>query len=359
MSIAVKEAVKEIRVSRKENTLRLDLVSPIEGTLAVHYSENPWELASGDKLSLEFQQGQATITPAPNKRLFFYLPHEKITYLGAERRVPIESLFNCRDLGGYQTQDGHRVKWGLFYRSDAPDHLNSADTAYLEEMKFASVIDLRAPSEIKRNPDLYFGEKKHYNFDPHAAVAQQASALPKDSTAKGNSDQKKVERLVELAKSKAGQQQLIAMQQQMVEQMRDLVLSPAAQLAYREFMTVLLAKEVPTLFHCQGGKDRTGWAAALILGLLGVPKETIYQDYLLTEVYNRPRNEQRMAIYRQYTDNAFVLDYLASLQQTKVAYLDSAFDALTSHYGDMETYAKQVLGLTEVQLEEFREMYLD
>ena len=347
--------MKTIEVYTKEDQQFLDLHNGFTGELGISLCCNPLDLAEKRRIQLHFDNGVAAMAEVPKVRCFYKGTIDEETYIGAQRRVPIPGLYNCRDLGGYPTDSGTLTKWGLIYRSDAPDHLEETDVAYLEKMTFASVIDLRAPAEIALRPDIPFGEVHHYNFDPHAKVARRASETP---SATSNKDKQKVEKLVALSQTQSGQAQLIEMQQQMVVQMRDLVLSEQAKVAYTNFLQVLLRGEVPTLFHCQGGKDRTGWAAAIILGLLGVSKDIIYQDYFLTEACNRPRNEQRMAVYKQYTNNRFVLDYLGSLQQTKAEYLDSAFQTMEEAYGGMEEYAKQALGVTEVQLNQLRERYL-
>jgi protein-tyrosine phosphatase len=348
--------MKNLTVERTENYLKFSLDQRDSGRFKVNVSKNPLTLALDHTLTLDFSEGSAFLPVSEVEgREFYSLIAPDHQAVGAERRVALPSLYNCRDLGGYVTTDGRLTKWGYIYRSDAPDHLTKDDVAFLSEMALAAVIDFRSPKEIAHNPDNYFAEKRHYQFDPHAEVAKEASLMP---TKGADKDQQKVAKLLELAKTKAGQQRLVEMQQQMVYQMEELVLSAAAQQAYTDFMKVLVRQEVPCLFHCQGGKDRTGWAAAIILGLLGVPEETIYQDYFLTEINNEPRNQARMAIYQQYTDNAFVLDYLASLQKTKRAYLDSAFNAMKTHYGTMEAYAKQALGMNQETIEQFKEMYL-
>jgi protein-tyrosine phosphatase len=146
----------------------------------------------------------------------------------------------------------------------------------------------------------------------------------------------------------------------MIEQMRSLVLSKAAIDTYTQFLACLIAPQAPlrVMFHCQGGKDRTGWASALILGLLGVDKAVIYDDYLQTSHYNAPRNEKRMATYRALTDNDYVLNYLHSLQLAKPEYLDGAFQAVSKHYGSLENYATEALQFDAAKIELLKKLYL-
>lgn len=347
--------MKNIKILGNHSSIRLDLTNDYSGQLTVLVSSNPDNFSNAEKKQVHFENGISEEMEQPLQRTFYQLEFDGDTYVGAQRRVPINGLYNCRDLGGYFTTDGRMTKWGKIYRSDAPDHLAESDSEYLRKMSFFSIIDFRSPTEIAVNPDIEIGEQTHYNFDPHARIARKASETP---TKKSTKDQEKVERLVELSKSKTGQEELVRMQKQMVVQMRELILSLEAQQAYRDFLTVLLREEVPNLFHCQGGKDRTGWAAAIILSLLGVDKRTIYEDYLLTEIYNQPRNDSRMAIYQQFTDNSFVLEYLSSLQKTKKEYLDSAFHTMEEKYGTMENYAVKALSISEENIHQLKEIYL-
>ncbi|MDH6365068.1 protein-tyrosine phosphatase [Enterococcus sp. PF1-24] len=347
--------IKTFHVSLQAETYFFDLANDFTGEATVSLATQPLSLTAEKVFKLNFEKGKANFPNPLNQRSFFQIQLGEDLYIAATRRIPVHSLFNGRDLGGYQTTEGRLTKWGLIYRGDAPDHLTAEDVNYLSEMAFGSVIDLRSPKEIQHNPDIPFAEKKHYNFNPHAEIAKQASETPSKHS---NKDQQKVLKLEQMAKTQAGQEQLIAMQQQMVSQMHDLVLTEPAQKAYQDFLQVLLRKEVPLFFHCQGGKDRTGWGAAIILGLLNVPEEVIYQDYFLTEKYNQPRNQGRMDIYRQYTDNAFVLDYLASLQKTKAEYLDSAFTAMKNTYGTMANYAQQALKISAADIKTLQDFYL-
>lgn len=293
-----------------------------------------------------------------NQRIYVAGIDNQQVYVGAERRVSINGLYNCRDLGGYVTKEKQMTKWGYLFRSDAPDHLLVEDQRYLKQMDIKTVIDLRSPGEIEKNPDKDMGETDHIELDPHAEVAKKASEVPSQGTS--NKDEVKVHMLEQLASTAEGQATLIKWQKQMIQQMHDLVMTEKSQAAYSRFLKMVnqTAEPKALIFHCQGGKDRTGWGAALILGLLGVDKKTIYQDYLLTDTYNRPRNEMRMAIYKQYTDNAFVLDYLASLQQTKVDYLDGAFHVMEKEFGTIEVYAKEKLDVTDSDIQRLKSTYL-
>lgn len=290
------------------------------------------------------------------KRLIYSFNYLNEEYIGSERKISVEGLYNCRDIGGYEAFEHKIIKWGKMYRSDALNNLSSNDIRYLTSMNIGSVIDFRSEKEAKLLPDYKISNEQNYIFDANADVAAKASRLPVIDAS--NKDRNKVLALVEKAKTIHGRNELVQMQDQMLWQMEELVLSQKSQDAYRQFLLLLSESDSSVLFHCQGGKDRTGWATALILTILGVNKEDIIRDYMLTEQNNKPRNEKRMSIYRKYTDNIFVLDYLASLQKTKLEYLSSAFDALEKNFVDIEDYVVRGLNLKRDILDYLRDKYL-
>lgn len=301
------------------------------------------------------KQGVIQLKTALTGRLYVVVRQDKLVFIGATRRVMIDGLYNCRDLGGYATANGELVRWGALYRSDALDHLTLSDQMYLQNMKLGTVIDFRTTGEREKRPNQLWSSVKEWQFDPKGTTAKEAGEMQL-----GLNDQEKIESLEKLAQTTKGQNELLQKQHSMVQQMRRLVESTEAQHAYSQFLHQLLIarNDGPVLFHCQGGKDRTGWAAALVLGLLGVDKPTIYADYLLTNEFNQERNHQRMSVYRSYTDNPLVLDYLRSLQLTTTDYLDGAFDVLAERKQSIETYAQVNLAFSKTDSEDLKNWLL-
>lgn len=288
------------------------------------------------------------------QRLYFYLEDGDRKYVGAERKVNVKNLYNCRDLGGYETTDNRLTKWGQIFRSDALHEISSEDILYLEKLGIQTIVDFRSPAEISKNPNKLFGNTTYFNFNPHADIAQQAS-----TSAISKKDEDRIRQLEQMVSTLEGKDSLKKNCNIMVSQMRGLVLKDNAIKAYQNFFATLLnEKNKQLIFHCQGGKDRTGWAAALFLASLGVSKATIYTDYLLTEEMNVERNQKRMAIYKTYTDNSEVLAFLASMQQTKESYLDGAFRAVEERYGEIDNYLKQALQLENKHIQKLKDQFL-
>ena len=141
-----------------------------------------------------------------------------------------------------------------------------------------------------------------------------------------------------------------------IQMYRNFVSLPSAKKAYRSlFLSLANPQKAPNVFHCTNGKDRTGWAAASLLTLLGVPKERVYEDYLLSNDYLLPFHQKQI--------DAFVAkggdrEILIGLFGVKPAYLDAAFDEMQKHYGSIEQYFSKGLGIDAATQKKMRAMYL-
>lgn len=268
------------------------------------------------------------------------------------RVLPLEGTFNCRDLGGYLGAEGRTVKWGKLLRSDALDRLTDADRKVLTDMGLRTVVDFRSQPERESRPNRLPEGICTVVLNPHAELAGTAGMVVSD-------DAKKMEGLISLAKSDKGPAFFAARRNAMAVEMRKMVIDETAVAAYRDFLALALREDAaPLLFHCRGGKDRTGWAAALLLLALGCGEETVMEDYLLTGVCNAGRNEARMAEYRQFTDNREVLNFLRSLMEVEPSYLGAALEALHA-LGGCEAYLREYMDIDRTRLTRLRELYLE
>jgi protein-tyrosine phosphatase len=175
------------------------------------------------------------------------------------RHVAFEACFNFRDLGGYATTDGRRVRWGTLFRSDTLHRLTTADVEEFRGLGLRTVIDLRSRTEIEDHGRVEVAEGTFiwHNvpmLDNLRLVPTPPDAAPGPEPASLAPGEGYV-RMVEQFSESLGQ------------------------------VFTLLSQDgaLPAVFHCTAGKDRTGIVAALILDLLGVPDDTITADYTLTE----------------------------------------------------------------------------
>ncbi len=269
-----------------------------------------------------------------------------------EKYIPLEGTFNFRDMGGYHTEDGRRIKTGLVFRSDSLHKLSDGDLKKLMEMNIRTVVDFRSHSEREVQPDRLPNGVKLEVLSPDGETAALASASHK-------ADEEKIASLAVWEKTAQGHGFLINNLNAMEGQMRSFVTSENSVRAYSSFLRLLMKIDsIPLVFHCRGGKDRTGWAAALFLSILKVPREEIIRDYLKTACYNSERNKKRMDQYRQYTDNKVILDYLSSLMETKENYIRAAFEEV-DRLGGMDTYLDKVCGFCKADRTRHKEIYLE
>lgn len=268
------------------------------------------------------------------------------------RTINLDGTNNFRDLGGYIGHEGKTVKYNQFFRSDALHKLSDNDIAWLEEIGIKTIVDFRSASEIIDNEDKMIKGSHYFHLNPKAEVAQTASASLAN-------DRSKIDKLVKIANSDDGERYFANHINDMAEQMRRLVSDPNAVQQYQKVMSLIVDNKTPIIFHCRGGKDRTGIAAMFILLALGVSKKHIFEDYLLTNINNVVRNEKRMNDYRNLTDNQNVLDYLYNLMLAKDEYLEAAFDEMIRLSGSIDNYLKHFLKLDEDKLTTLRNIYLE
>ena len=130
---------------------------------------------------------------------------------------------------------------------------------------------------------------------------------------------------------------------------------------YRRMFELLLdTEDGGFLFHCSAGKDRTGFAAALILETLDVPRDTIMEDYLLTAQYYPPKGELEY-LASKYTESRADVDLTAfqALMDTREEYLSAAYSAIEEHYDSVETYLREELGLGDAERELLKARYTE
>ncbi len=185
------------------------------------------------------------------------------------RHIPLAGASNFRDFGGYPTADGRQVKWRLLYRSDRLCDLTAEDYVALAPHRIRFVYDLRRDSEVAEAPTIWRGEPApeliRAMMMPDSAGPNTFQRIAADETARHDANiTRKIMR-------------------RMYENMLSL---PAPIAAYGMIFQRLGELDAfPALFHCAGGKDRTGAVAALILDLLGVAREDIAEDFMLTGLY--------------------------------------------------------------------------
>ena len=251
------------------------------------------------------------------------------------RKLPFTGAHNFRDLGGYKTSDGKTVKWGKVYRSDNLHSLTDEDLKYMERLNLKSVVDFRSDEERNEEPDRLTPDMTPIllpiKFEPEGVTEN----LTRDLTF-GNLDSSNL--------------------------LRDfnIILVKEFTEEYREFFRHIVDNGgEPFLLHCTAGKDRAGFGSAMILTVLGVPREKIIEDYLLTNTYVSDHVDRKLLETELKTFFRADSDNLRKINFVEERYIQAAFDTIDSHWGGMDQYISEGLNLTEEDINKIKDYYLE
>jgi protein-tyrosine phosphatase len=169
----------------------------------------------------------------------------------------IPSVPNLRDAGGYATQDGHQVRTGLLYRSEQLGRITDADMLKLEKLGLKKIYDLRTADERAEQPDRVPTGAQDVVVD---VLADEKGAAPAELMHLLSDPQD--------ANAKLGGGKIVAM---FIDAYKEFVSLPIALAGFGWMFTELADTDnLPALYHCTTGKDRTGWVSAALLTLCGV-----------------------------------------------------------------------------------------
>ena len=287
-------------------------------------------------------------------RPYFLIKTKDSQYITAERTLPVEGMNNFRDMGGYETKTGQTVKWGKLYRSDHIYNATEKGIAYLRTLDIHTIIDYRSSVETKKYPNKRIGDQvKTYQMDPSAHAAELAAQF---QSSKEDEDASLINEIIEQKE----QGTLVDHSDVVLTQYRTFVSKKESQEAFSKMLAIVADPKAPAVVqHCRGGKDRTGFGSMLVLGTLGVKKEDLIEDYLLTAKNRVERNHAKMEGYKKLTSDPVVLDQLYSFIDTKPEFIEESIDTINENYGSIENYVKEELKLTGQTVEQMKRMYLE
>ena len=248
--------------------------------------------------------------------------------MASERRVPFEGVTNFRDLGGYPTAGGGRTRWGRVFHADALFHLTAADLVAFEHLGLRAVYDLRGDDERENRPNPVpsvalplIGQPVMSYEDPGTGFDAQA-----------------------LTRLEDGERWLGALYLGMLEQSGP---------AFGQLLGSLVGDHgTPAVFHCAGGKDRTGMSAALLLLTLGVDEEAVLDDYVLTAIY-RTRDKQAGSL-EALLSTGMAPEAAAGVLTTPRHAMAGALSELRTRYGGAEAYLTGPGGLDDAVIDQLR-----
>lgn len=245
---------------------------------------------------------------------------------------------NFRDLGGIKTADGKTIKKGLLLRSGEPDEIG------LEQfIELKNKYDIRFIVDFRTNKEA---ESSHVADD--AGVDREIIDILKNAEQYVTS-YKNFRQIIEPDRVRSFMNEVYAV----------MITEKDSQAGYKRFLDIILSlNEGAVLFHCFAGKDRTGIAAAILLSILGVGRDEIIKDYLIT---NEMRKETNKKILQKDLEAGVPPEHLKTIEGFLLVereYLETAFDTAEKRYGSFDNYITEGLGVTEADREILKNRYL-
>jgi len=249
-----------------------------------------------------------------------------------KRLIKIPRVSNFRDLGGYQTGDGRSVKWGRLYRAGHLADLTPRGLKKVSALDLSVSVDFRSNYEIHHHPDRLPPGVRSIHLpvmdQANREMSKEIRERIKNNHLEGFSPDKLITK---------------AYRQFPTE------FTPA----FKTFVhTVLEAHGKPVLWHCTAGKDRTGYSSAILLRLLGVDQETIYQDYLLSNQYVKSLN--RKTIPALFARGYRAYKMIKPLMRVNPDWLKVAFVTIDKEWGSFEDYVSAGLGLHHSDIDQLK-----
>ena len=302
-------------------------VEPPDAPVAVFASTDPVNIPHAEPVA-ETAEAEAIVSGLePYQRYYFELvPEGGKGFVFATRFVNLQGAQNFRDIGGYETREGRRVRWGTVFRSDDLVDLTDADLTLVSKMSIRVVCDLRRESRREAAPDRLPTQNAPatLNLDISGAIDG------RESSSIDWSDEEAEALMAE------GYARRIRTAGPLYGQMIDKLIDPANR---------------PFLFHCQGGKDRAGTGAALLLLALGVAEDTVVEDYLLTnQVYEKAGIDPAT----RAAERGISVNVMKVLMSALPSFINTALNEMRSMSGSVDGYLREQVGLTSEEHDRLR-----
>jgi protein-tyrosine phosphatase len=313
--------------------------APDTGAVKVYASSHPDRIDSTKPIGTIRKAPADISAPEHSGRIYFHLkPASGAARVVAVRRLPLEGARNFRDLGGYRSSDGQYVRWGLVYRSGYLADLTEQDYEYLSGLGIRLVCDVRADGERMRSPTNWVGGSPEF------------LSVPIGPNRDGTMTAEDLKRRVAAANDP-----------NKVPAAYDFAIEDAEQ--YGKILHRIVAGDLPAVEHCTSGKDRTGVFSAILLTALGVPREVVIQDYLLTDHYLLAPDsfESTRAQLQKIFGLAEPLDEssVKAIMTLKPQTIEATFDAISKTYGSFDNYLRDAVKLSDADRTILRQRLLE
>lgn len=263
-------------------------------------------------------------------------------------KINLKGVSNTRDLGGIPTMDQRVIKEHMLIRSGALAKTTEEDRRKLvEEYELRTVIDFRTDTERTENPDPVI-EGVRYLCNP--ILEEQTVGITREQEGKGEQVDQMVGQI--MTSGVSGEKYMSNLYSHMAA--KEEVWKNYAKF----FETLLENEEGAVLWHCTAGKDRVGVGTALLLSALGVERELILEDYLMTNLFQKEEVDQIVKRVSDAFPQENVEENVRQMLSVKRSYLEAVFAQIDENFGGMDCYLEKEIGLTKEKREVLKEKYL-
>ena len=316
---------EEVTVSSDDKTVTLKFSK--KGNYAVYQGSS---LESIDWKSAKKINNADSHTFEKNSLRPYYavVSQQNDTIIVAERKIPFKKTANFRDLGGIKTKDGRFVQWGKFYRSDAMASFTNEELERYAALNVGKVFDMRSSNEVKKAPNQLPQGVQNIHVPIFEEMHSSMFAGIEEKMKNGTLTEKDAAELLIVGNRKFASEY---------------------SEKFKNILHQMLATDQPVVFHCSAGKDRTGFMSAMILSVLNVDRETIYDEYEMTNFYTKDKIKGMMEQAEKGKSMFPGMDTktLAKLMTVDREFLKAAFDIIDSQFGGIDKYLKNQMGISD------------
>ncbi len=256
-----------------------------------------------------------------------------------DKTIRLEGAPNFRDIGGYCTKSGKKIKIGMIYRSDELSRLTDNDVSILEQLGIKLICDLRTASERKSKPDRLINNGIRNINIPMNPLQE-------------NFSQRK---LFLLMHQKAGELDFDNLMDQYYQKF-----AFGCKEQVKEIITLLSdSKNLPAVIHCTAGKDRTGFITAIIQLLAGVPRNEVLEDYLATNQFIQNRIKKLTRFLRIISFFRISESRLKPMLEVNKKYLEEVLDNIYAKYSNIEEYLTYACQIDNADVLKLRNMLIE
>ena len=247
--------------------------------------------------------------------------------------INLKNTFNLRTVGGFRTLDNRLVRKGILFRSDNLARLNTLDQHSLNILGIERIVDFRSKKEIEKEPDRIPKNMQYINMHINSDTKFSTELhLVLNGVLKKN------------------------MKEYLIEANRNFVLknTPIFSKFIKDFIK---SNGKKTLYHCTAGKDRTGFATAMVLSIIGVAKEIIIEEYLFSNYcIEKTINLQLAKVCKILNINEKDAFKILPVMKVDLEYINEAFQTIDDNYGNLENYIVSGLNISEQEREHLKNL---